>query len=70
MSHQGRRLEQVSQLCIMVSTVWPWPFFVVGLPVQCRMFSSIPGFFPLDASHSPPQPRHDIEKYLEGVNCS
>lgn len=47
-------------------TFWTGEWFVVGgCPVHSKMFSSIPGFYSLDASNSAPLPLPDNQKHLQ-----
>jgi hypothetical protein len=49
-------LAHISQdfFALTLLTFWDMEFFVTGDPlVHCRMFSSTPGHYPLDARSSP-----------------
>ena len=51
-------------------TVWTKSFFAVeGCPVQCRMFHSILGLYPLDANNIPPPAVVAIKKCLQHCQC-
>ena len=46
--------------------IWGCQTLLMGCPMYCRTFSSILGFFPLDAScTTPPPPRCDNQKVLQ-----
>lgn len=59
--------------CLILSTSEPWAtllFVGGGCVVSCRMFSSILGFYPPDASGIPPPSRYDNQTVADIVKCT